>query len=175
MISSAAVGTDWKIEASGDIDRDGTVDLVMRRQSDGLIIYWLLNQDGTKKSGGVVSSAAVGTDWKIEASGDIDRDGTVDLVMRRQSDGLIIYWLLNQNGTKKSGGVISSAAVGTDWEIEASGDIDRDGTVDLVMRRQSDGLIIYWLLNQNGTKKSGGVVLVFTRRQQLDDSRERRY
>ena len=155
-VVSTAVGANWVIEASGDIDRDGTMDLVMRRQSDGMIIYWLLNQDGTKKSGGTVS-AAVGANWVVEASGDIDRDGTMDLVMRRQTDGMIIYWLLNQDGTKKSGGTVSTA-VGANWVVEASGDIDRDGTMDLVMRRQTDGLVIYWLLNQDGTKKSGGTV-----------------
>ncbi len=153
---STAVGSDWKVEGCGDIDRDGTMDLILRRQSDGMIIYWLLNADGTKKSGGTVSTA-VGSDWKVEAAGDIDRDGTTDLVLRRQSDGMIIYWLLNSNGTKKAGGTVSTA-VGSGWKIEGCGDIDRDGTMDLVLRRQSDGMVIYWLLNADGTKKSGGYV-----------------
>ena len=41
--------------------------------------------------------------------------------------------------------------------IRGSGDIDNDGTTDLIICR-SDNLPIYWLLNQNGMKKSGGLI-----------------
>jgi hypothetical protein len=147
--------TDWVIRGIGDIDNDGTADLVWQA-TDGRIVTWLLNNDGTYKSGGLVHSAKLRpTDWVIRGIGDIDNDGTSDLIWQ-STDGRIVTWLLNNDGTYKSGGLIHSAKLRpTDWVIRGIGDIDNDGTSDLIWQ-STDGRIVTWLLNNDGTFKSGG-------------------
>ena len=53
--------------------------------------------DGNKKYGVLCYPTAIGNNWKIEASSDIDRDGTVDILPRggQSPDGSMTDWLLN--------------------------------------------------------------------------------
>ncbi len=146
----------WAIKAVGDIDKDGTADIVFRDTSSGFVSCWLLNPDGSRKSVHTVGGP-VSTSWIIAASGDIDGDGTMDVIWRNQVSGQVAYWLLNTSGTRKSAGVIGGA-VSTSWVIAAAGDIDRDGIVDLIWRSMSNGHVAYWMLNPDGTRKSAGAI-----------------
>jgi hypothetical protein len=158
LIRDTPLPPPWSIRGVGDIDQDGTVDLVLHNVTRGDISYWLLNTDGTFKSGGLIRNTPLPAPWSIRGVGDIDQDGTIDLVLHNLDDGRISYWLLNANGTFKSGGLIRDARLPPPWEISAVGDIDQDGTIDLVLHNLSDGRISYWLLNADGTFKSGGLI-----------------
>ena len=157
-VVGSAVGAGWDIKAAGDIDGDGTVDLIWLNSSTRFVTYWLLNADGTRKSRGNVCDSAVGAGWDIKAAGDIDGDGTVDLIWLNSSTRFVTYWLLNADGTRKSRGNVCDSAVGAGWDIKAAGDIDGDGTVDLIWLNSSTRFVTYWLLNADGTRKSRGNV-----------------
>jgi hypothetical protein len=123
-----------------------------------LVADWILNANGTRKSLGYVSASPAGAGWDIKAAGDIDRDGTVDLVWYNTSTTYVAYWLLNPDGTRRSLGYVSASPAGAGWDIKAAGDIDRDGTVDLVWYNTSTTYVAYWLLNPDGTRRSLGYV-----------------
>ncbi len=148
----------WSIRGVGDINRDGSTDLILHNLNDGRIAFWLLAPDGVFISGGPVREQPLPPPWSIRGVGDIDRDGTMDLILHNLNDGRIAFWLLNQDGTFKSGGPIREQPLPPPWSIRGGSDIDRDGTIDLIIHNLNDGRIAYWLLNNDGTLKSGGPI-----------------
>ncbi|MFZ4555557.1 MAG: FG-GAP-like repeat-containing protein, partial [Pseudanabaena sp.] len=75
-----------------------------------------------------------------------------DIIWRHQS-GKVHAWLMN--GTQVSGRV-DLESPGLDWQIQATGDFNRDGQSDILWRHQS-GKVHAWLMN--GTQVSGRVDL----------------
>jgi hypothetical protein len=95
------------------------------------------------RSGGAIGDVAAG--WTLAGVGDIDRDGTADLIWYNASLGKANYWLLNADGTKRSGVTIGTAAVG--WTLAATGEINADGTADLIWHNPADGVIMKLFLD----------------------------
>ncbi|MBN1676650.1 MAG: VCBS repeat-containing protein [Kiritimatiellae bacterium] len=158
LVSGDAISPTWQLSGVGDIDKDGTVDLLWHNQQSGLVVYWLLNSNATLKSQGLLTEDAISPTWQLSGVGDIDKDGTVDLLWHNQQSGLVVYWLLNSNATLKGQGLLSEDAISPTWQLSGVGDIDKDGTVDLLWHNQQSGLVVYWLLNSNASLKSQGLV-----------------
>src|SRR4051794_698060 len=82
------------------------------------------------------TTGALGAEWKIEGTGDFDRDGDADILWQR-TDGLVRVDLI-ENGKYQSTAV--TGALGPEWKIEGTGDFDRDGDADILWHR-NDGII----------------------------------
>ncbi len=149
----------YTVAAFRDIDGDGTAD-VLWTGAGGQVSYWMLNSDGTLKSGGLVTAgnATRSGYFKVGGFNDIDRDGVPDILWVGNG-GEVGYYLLNANGTLKSAGAVATGNSTRSGYYTAVGfsDIDRDGTADILWSG-AGGEVGYWLLNQNGTRKSAGTV-----------------
>jgi len=157
-VAETVVPARWRIECTGDIDGDGIMDLLFRNRETFKLNYWLLNADGTQKYGGTMMDSGPSDPWFIAGMGDIDQDGTDDLIWRHEGRRTVNYWLLNPDGTKRTGGRVTGEAVEASWAIADVGDIDQDGTIDLIWRNGTLGRLDYWFLNTNGTKRSDGPI-----------------
>ena len=75
----------------------------------------------------------------------IANDLSTDLVWRNQADGTNVAWQLS--GIALNG--INSLPSVTDpnWQIQAIGDLNRDGSSDLIWRNQRTGEDVVWYLN----------------------------
>src|SRR5204863_84495 len=105
-------------------------------------------------------SAATATQWGNQAAGDIpmmgdiDGDGTRDLILWRASTGTW-YWLTSSTG------YAAAAAGSRKWgsaglgDVPVVGDFDRDGRADLTVWRASTATW-YWLTSISGYALSGG-------------------
>jgi glucose/arabinose dehydrogenase len=147
----------WRLVAAGDFDGDGGRDAVFQHQNDGRLAVWLMSQTVLLSGGPLAPDAVPDLDWKIRAAADIDRDGWLDLIWQHQGNGLISVWLMT--GTRRREGVLltPNAVPDTDWHIVGAGDLNGDGSPDLLWQHQTTGLISAWFMN--GLSRVSGVLL----------------
>ncbi len=134
---STPIGKDWHFKGVGDVDGDGTDNIVWQHDS-GVVDYWpMLNG---VRYGSQRISGPVGSVWQIKGVGDVNGDGTDDIIWRH-SNGQVIYWPMI-NGVIGAG-IDISVPITSDWHIKGVGDVDGDDTDDIVWQHDS-GVIDYW-------------------------------
>jgi hypothetical protein len=140
------IGTGWnamrEISAIGDMNSDGYPDLLAVRSGDGKLLLY------RGRAGAAVGNPSVigGSGWnsmsELAGIGDLNRDGTVDLVARRTSDGVLFLY----GGTAT--GLLPRAQIGTGWtamrDLIGTGDFDRDGYPDLAAVQKSTGTLFLY-------------------------------
>jgi hypothetical protein len=153
------VSNNWIIEATGDIDGNGTSDLFWRENWTGWTAFWMLNPDGTRKAAGYIGNGPVAKSWQIEGAIDINGDHVPDLLWRN-SIGQLAYWELNSDGSRNGNAGFIGGKVELCWRVEATGDIDGDGVTDLIWRNDTTGDVACWLIDPNEDNKRKATVLI---------------
>lgn len=129
-----SVGTDWQIGGAGDVNGDGSFDVLWRSQSTGLVGSWS-NLSGTYQW---TAYGAPDSSWQIAGTGDFDMNGTTD-VLWRNTTGVVGYWEVGTGSAVYTGlGTVDSS-----WQIAGTGDFNSNGSSD-VLWRGSTGLVGYW-------------------------------
>ena len=135
-----------------DFNGDGTGD-VLFRSSTGMLASWKVASPTNIAGNGTGNIADPGASNRLAAVGDINGDGTADLLFRGR-DGTISAWQLN--GTViTSGGTIGNP--GAAYALVDTGDFNGDGRADLLFYNGLTGAYATW--NMNGTVISGGGTL----------------
>ncbi|MFJ5956615.1 FG-GAP-like repeat-containing protein [Paenarthrobacter sp. NPDC092416] len=144
-LNRTQVGQGWsvmtEIAAPGDFTGDGKDDLLARDSSDTL---WLYPGDG---HGGWLARSAIGWGWGVVNTmfpiGDLDLDGNADIIGRTNYYGSLIHY--RGNG---SGGWAGQVQIGRSFEslnyLGGIGDINGNGTQDLIGRDTMGTLWLYW-------------------------------
>ncbi|HET8768803.1 MAG TPA: FG-GAP-like repeat-containing protein [Pedococcus sp.] len=148
--SGVRVGAGWTpfsaLDTVGDLSGDGALDVVARQSSTGE--EWLYRGNGR---GGWLPRVRIGTGWNVYSAvlgpGDFNGDQRPDLLTRERSTGYL--WLYRGNGT---GGLLPRVRVGSGWNafsaLAAPGDLNGDGTADVLARESRTGYL--WLYPGNG-------------------------
>jgi hypothetical protein len=139
----------WRIAAIGDLDADGTTDLVWTYPSTGDVALWKMSGASIRSSQGMLLPAGM----SILSSGDYNGDGRLDLLVG-SSSGNVQVW--TGNGSSFTSAVVSSYP--TNWTVVGSGDIDGDGKSDIFWRYLS-GDLAYWRMNGSAIVASAGYAL----------------
>ena len=140
----------------GDMNEDGDADLIWTRVNgtDRDVAVWYMDD------GHIDSSETFATPfwkWDVEGIGDMDRDGQVDLILRRFDTGEVKWWKMD--GTTVVGAARSIAtSSNTDWHIAGISDINEDGHLDLVWRNNSTHAVRAWLMSSTVTQDGANVV-----------------
>jgi hypothetical protein len=144
LLSPEAVpDTGWQVRAVTDFDNDGHPDLIWQHD-DGREAVWFMNGLSAISGNLLAPPSVTDTAWRIAGSGDFDADGQQDLVWQHL-DGRIAVWLMS--GTSlRDGYVLSSIAPQPGLKLRAVGDLNGDGSPDLISQNELDGTIVAWLM-----------------------------
>jgi len=152
------VGTDWSTDAFGDCNGDGTMDILLHRDSGSTRTFEALSMNNyTVQSASIVQVA--GIDWNVDGTGDFNHDHTSDLLEHRIVGGNMNLLLvtLNNNGFQSASLL---GTVGSDWQIDGMGDLNHDGTSDILMHHDTaDGVRTLEVLTINNNALVSGTVV----------------
>jgi hypothetical protein len=140
-----ALTEDWRIAATGDLDRDGIADLVLHSPQRDEVQIWRLQADGQVQPISVQgpNSQILRTgnrDWQLVGLADLTGDQQLDLVWQNRNADAVAFWQLNaqQQVTQydvlrdRQGNLLKTG--NSNWQIQGVADFDGDGDRDLLYR-----------------------------------------
>jgi FG-GAP-like repeat len=134
----------WKIAGSGDLNGDGSADIVWRNTTDGSVAAWLMH--GTILLGAAtLNYSPVDTRWKIRGVADVNGDGKADIIWQHD-DGWLAVWLMNGFNAAATLMLSVPRMSDTNWVIAGAGDVNGDGKADLVWQNEANGGLGVWYL-----------------------------
>jgi len=145
------VPTNWVIGGYGDFNGDGNTDVLWRNTSNGDNYIYLM--DGTTVVAGSGFILNVPTGWTVAGTGDFNGDGKDDILWRNTGGGGENY-IYMMNGTALLGSSGYIPTIPTTWTVASTGDLDGNGTADIVWRNTGTGENYAYFMN--GTTVSSG-------------------
>ncbi|MCW5783579.1 MAG: VCBS repeat-containing protein, partial [Nitrospirales bacterium] len=100
------------IAGVGDVNGNGTDDIVWRHASSGAVAVWFMN-GATITSTGFPGSVSL--NWVIRQVGDFNGDGKADLFWHNTGSGTVAVWLMNGATITSTG---YPATTSLDWQIQ---------------------------------------------------------
>ncbi|MFJ3765027.1 FG-GAP repeat domain-containing protein [Streptomyces sp. NPDC090082] len=149
---------DW-ITGAGDLDRDGSMDLLARDKAG---VLWLYKGTGSFTGARFKARVRLGAGWgaydRLSGGADVTGDGRADLMARDKAG---VLWLYRGTGSGATP-YATRARVGGGWgaydQLVVAGDITDDGKADAVARDQAGVLWLY-----RGTGSSGAPLAARTK------------
>lgn len=141
------VSQNWKLEQVADWNGDGKGDFFWRNQTSNEIIIWLMN--GKQLQAPYFSLGALKGDqkWQIEGIGDVDANGTTDILWRHQTTGELDLWTMNRSGKRSGSRLIPEVMLPQNWQIVGMSDFTGDGQADVAWRDRRTGKFVLWGMN----------------------------
>ncbi|MFH0881335.1 MAG: VCBS repeat-containing protein, partial [Lentisphaerota bacterium] len=107
------------------------VNLIWFNPTNRNVYEWILGADGSRQSAFSVSNMT--GSYVPAGMGDVNQDGISDVFFYDTSLRQVTVWLLTSAGLYKTGIVCNGGTpMSAGWLLRAVGDIDRDGTADIV-------------------------------------------
>jgi hypothetical protein len=154
------IGLPWSIEAVGDLDHDGTADIVWHNATTAQTQVWFMNSaisyqirqraDVVDENGQAI---LIALPWSIVGSSDMDGDGRADIVWHNSVSNETQIWYMNGNQIARRATVVDEAGnpifIGAPWSVAGASDIDTNGKGDIVWYNSQTGETQIWFMNSN--------------------------
>jgi len=144
------------LSASGDLNGDGTADLVWRDTTTGGVWVWLM--DGPAPTSQTLFDS-IDPDYVIVASADYNGDGKSDLLWRHSTNGDI--WLWQMDGSTLLDVTYLGTVSDVDYRIVGSGDYDGDGRADVLWHHATRGEVWLWLMDGAAITSAAWIATVY--------------
>ena len=128
----------WRLVGIGDLNRDGTDDVLLRHERTGRWHYSPMQ--GTKylkEEGGSIGLPA-NFDWSVAGLGDLNGDGRDDILLRH-SEGRWRYSPTMHGLERASWDGVLDLPTDPDWRLAGMGDLNGDGRDDVLLRHEDGG------------------------------------
>jgi hypothetical protein len=146
--------TPWNFAGTGDMDKSGPFDLLWYNNVSGEIVAWNVTANGLNPSVDPVAGAKLittlpATDWQPVSFGDLNADGTCDIIWQNVNNGIVVGWTLGANYAvtnnnraiqPDSSGALKNAG----WKVVGTADFNNNGTLDLIWWNSNDGATVAW-------------------------------
>jgi PKD repeat protein len=136
----------WRVVATGDFDGDTQPDILWRHQVSGRTVVWLMNGVERRLGAFTVPDGVAGMNWSLEASGDLDGDGKLDLLWRNADSGALVAWFMD-GLVRRVGEYVLPAESDLDWQVGALVDLTADGRADIVWQHRPTGAVRVWTMD----------------------------
>jgi FG-GAP-like repeat len=138
-----ATSPDWRLTATGDVNHDGELDVLLRHSS-GVLLWWML-RDGTMIDGQYIVGGPADQRFQIVGTGDVNADGNLDLIWQHAIYGTFAWYI---DALKDATKPVSYIGYGgftppephADWQFATTGDVHQDGGLDLLWVNRPKGL-----------------------------------
>ena len=141
----------WIVGATGDIDGDGSTDIVWRNTDSGEVVLWFMNGNRVSKETNLLQpGVSVGVDWKIVGFSNADNQRGNDLLWRNSNTNQLAIWTLSRNGLE-AGTRVLNEIVPQEWQVIAYKDFNRDGIADLLWQNKSTSQVALWKMANGST------------------------
>jgi FG-GAP-like repeat len=150
-----SVDPGWQVLGTGDVNRDHQPDILWRNSSNGIVLCWVMNANGSLQQ--VVRLPEVpDLSWQMVGVGDGNGDGHPDLLWRNVVYGINLWWEMPAYQVSmtawnpQSGKIVRS--VDADWQASGVGDVNHDGISDIFWyHRPSGSNAQWWLMSASGS------------------------
>jgi hypothetical protein len=122
----------------GDLNGDGTSDLVFQNGTTGNLWLWDMNGSQVVGSGPLPTPSS---GWNVAAAADFFGNGHPDLLFQNQGSGNLWIWQMNGSAIVGSSGLPSPAA---GLKVVGVDDFYGDGHSDILFQNQSTGALSLW-------------------------------
>jgi hypothetical protein len=105
-------------------------DGIVWQHSDGTVHFWSIKNGQRQDGMNIGATGPVASEWKLIGAGDLNGDGTDDLLWQH-SDGTVHYWLI-KNGQRQGGmNIGATGPVGPEWRLIGAGHLKSAGALSI--------------------------------------------
>lgn len=133
--------------ASGDFNGDGNHDIMWRRRETGQTVIWLM-ADAVGRVTLANSGVMADTNWTGEVAGNFNNSPEDDVLWRNYATGEVLVWYMDDLEYPEDDELLLDVLIPSDWELLASGDINRDGRADLTWIDPNTNLLEVWRMDE---------------------------
>ena len=133
--------------------QDPRPSLFWQHEETGELLSWHLSGINVVDTRPLTILAVPDLDWKIAGTGDLNGDGSPDIVWRH-ANGAVAAWFLQNNLVTQTSLLSIPAVPDLGWRLAGVGDTDGDKRADLVWQHTNGSLGIWFMNGMQVTRTS---------------------